>query len=314
MNAHIIGTHAHTAKHIPTQKKCEVLLATVIIARSTSLVFSKIAMGSFSPFNLLALRFIAAFILLGVIFARKLAAVSLRDVLRGVILGVLFTCLLAFELFGLRLTDSGTTSFIENSAMIFVPLLQFVFFRIKPAKTDCIRIVLAIAGIATLTLAGAGGLLKSGSLFLLCAAVFYALAIMATSVFSKESDPFALGVIQVGTIGVLSLILSIFTEQPHLPQNGPEWAMILALAIICSGFGFTLQPVAQRGTTAERAGMMCAISPMSAAILGIIFLGEQISPVKAIGCALIMMSIIAEPLIARLKKHFRSDMVGEEGR
>jgi len=282
MNAHIIGTHAHTAKHIPTQKKCEVLLAAVIIAR--------------------------------VIFARKLAAVSLRNVLRGVILGVLFTCLLAFELFGLRLTDSGKTSFIENSAMIFVPLLQFVFFRKKPAKTDCIRIVLAIAGIATLTLAGAGGLLKSGSLFLLCAAVFYALAIMATSVFSKESDPFALGMIQVGTIGVLSLILSIFTEQPHLPQSGPEWAMILALAIICSGFGFTLQPVAQRGTTAERAGMMCAISPMSAAILGIIFLGEQISPAKAIGCALIMMSIIAEPLIALLKKHFRSDMVREEGR
>lgn len=38
------------------QRKSELLLATAIIARSTSLIFSKMALGTLGPFNLLALR------------------------------------------------------------------------------------------------------------------------------------------------------------------------------------------------------------------------------------------------------------------
>jgi len=300
MSSHAIAHRIPFAGKISSQKKSEFLLASVIIARSTSLIFSKMAMGSFEPFNLLALRFVTAFTLLGIVFCRKLAHIKPKELLFGGILGTMFTALLSLELYGLRLTDSGTTSFIENSAMIFVPVLQLAFFRKKPAKTDCIRIIIALTGLAVLTLAGSGGLLRPGTLYLLGAAFVYASAIMATAVFSRKCDPLMIGIVQVGTVGVLSLILSAFAETPHLPSTGSEWGMILALAIVCSGFGFTLQPVAQRGTTAERAGMMCAISPMSAAMLGIIFLGEQVSAAKATGCALIMISLIAEPLFKRL--------------
>ena len=49
-----------------TQKKAEILLATVIAARATSLLFSKIAMNGMGIFNLLAARFLMAFVLLAV--------------------------------------------------------------------------------------------------------------------------------------------------------------------------------------------------------------------------------------------------------
>ncbi len=285
-----------------TQRKCELLLATAIIARSTSVIFSKMALGSFGPFNLLALRFIAAFILLSLIFAKKIIHIRRKEILYGMILGVLYTGLLTTELFGLRMTDSGTTSFIENSAMIFVPLLQLILFRKKPAGTDYIRLTLAVGGIAVLTLGGTGGLFRGGSLMLIGTALLYASIIIATARFAKECDPLLLGIAEIGTVGVLSLILSIIFESPRLPQTGMEWLMLLALAGICSGVGFTLQPIALRGTTAERAGMMCAISPMSAATLGIIFLQEDFTANKAIGCALILLSLMAEPLIKALRR------------
>ena len=283
-----------------SQRKCELLLAAAIIARSTSLIFSKLALGSFGPFNLLALRFIAAFILLGLIFGKKIIHIRRKEILQGMILGVLYTGLLTTELYGLRMTDSGTTSFIENSAMIFVPLLQLLFFKKKPAGTDYVRLTLAVGGIAVLTLGGSGGLLKGGSLLLICTALFYASIIIATARFSKESDPLMLGISEIGTVGGLTLILSLIFESPRLPQTGAEWLMVLALAGVCSCIGFTLQPIALRGTTAERAGMMCAISPMSAATLGIIFLQEDFTMNKAIGCVLILLSLVAEPVIKAL--------------
>ena len=49
-----------------TQKKAEILLAAVIAARATSLLFSKIAMNGMGIFNLLAARFLMAFVLLAV--------------------------------------------------------------------------------------------------------------------------------------------------------------------------------------------------------------------------------------------------------
>ena len=67
---------------------------------------------------------------------------------------------------------------------------------------------------------------------------------------------------------------------------------MLYLAIICSGFGFTLQPVAQQGTTAERAGALCALSPVAAAVLGALFLGETLTYKGIIGGLLIIASIL----------------------
>lgn len=86
-----------------------------------------------------------------------------------------------------------------------------------------------------------------------------AAGIIATDRFSHHDDPLTVGIVQVGVLGVLALIAACCFETPRLPQTGMEWGMVLALAIVCTGFGFTLQPVAQSHTSAERAGLFCAL-------------------------------------------------------
>ena len=61
-----------------TQKKAEILLAAVIAARATSLLFSKIAMNGMGIFNLLAARFLMAFVLLAVVFFKRLRHIKRR--------------------------------------------------------------------------------------------------------------------------------------------------------------------------------------------------------------------------------------------
>ena len=284
------------------QQKSELLLAGVILARSTSFVLSKSAMNSLTPFNLLSVRFLTAFLFLALIFGKKLIHIQKTELKYGFLLGLLFTVMMGCELTGLRATDSATTSFIENSAMIFVPILQFVFMKKKLKGAEGLRIALAVSGIAFLTLGASGGLLRSGCVYLLGSAVFYASAILVTNIASRKGDPLMIGITQVFTIGFLSLIMSFILEQPRLPQTGSEWSMVLGLAIICSGFGFTLQPVAQRGTTAERAGMMCALSPLSASLQGVILLHDQMSPYKLAGCLMILLSLLVPVLLKSLHK------------
>ena len=51
----------------------ELLLIAVIAARATSFIFSKMILESLAPFNLLAVRFIIAFVLLALIFNNRRA-------------------------------------------------------------------------------------------------------------------------------------------------------------------------------------------------------------------------------------------------
>lgn len=245
-------------------------------------------MNSLQPFNLLAVRFLLAVSILVILFHKKLRTIDRNTFVGGAIMGSIFTLVMTMEMFGFRKTDTATTSFIENSAVAFVPILEGILLRKFPEKRTIISVVLALTGIGFLTLGKSDGLLRPGSLYLLMAALFYAAAIITTGYFSKKYDPLLLGIVQVGTMGVWTLLASLLTEQTRLPQTGAEWAMIGTLAVVGSCFGFTLQPVAQRGTTAEVAGMMCAINPMSASILGALVLHEQMTSSKLLGCLLIM--------------------------
>ena len=80
------------------QKKAQLLMAAVIVSRSVSYLFTKFAMQSMEIFNILGVRFLLAFLILAVIFRRKLRALSGRALLRGAILGGLLFAIMALEL------------------------------------------------------------------------------------------------------------------------------------------------------------------------------------------------------------------------
>lgn len=249
-----------------TQKKAEILLAAVIAARATSLLFSKIAMNGMGIFNLLAARFLMAFVLLAVVFFKRLRHIKRHTLVRGAIMGALFFLMLSTELTGLKSTPSSTVSLLENTAIILVPMAEAVLRHKLPKAATAVSALVAIGGVALLT--GQSGSFTPGMVLAVMAAVLYAAAIITTDRFSHEDDPLTLGIVQVGTLGLLALVSSFVFEAPHLPQSGTQWLMIAGLAVICTGFGFTLQPVAQSHTTAQRAGLFCALSPACATLLG----------------------------------------------
>ena len=248
-----------------SDRRYEVLLAVVIAARATSFMFSKVLLESLGEFDLLAIRFLLAFALLCIAFPKKLR-MDRKTFLGGLAIGAMYFLVLSCELKALQNADSSLVSLLENCAIIFVPVIETVLIRRLPKKITVICTAVAFAGVVCLALQQ--GRLTGSFGWGLMSAVLYAAAIIVTSkVTSGDTDPLSAGIVQLGTMGVL------------------------ALAAVCSSFGFAFQTVAQSRVPAARAGLFCAISPAVAAILGVVVLREHLGIVGVIGLALILFSI-----------------------
>ena len=281
---------------IRSRSRAELLLAGVITARATSYLFSKLIMQSMSMFNMLGIRFLLAFTLLLILFFKRIRKINRKTFAAGAVMGCLYFLVMTAELNGLKRTSSGNVSFLENTAIVIVPLLQAVLLRRFPRWKAVICALLCLIGVGFLTI-GSGMAFGAGEMFCMLAAFLYACAILTTDRLTHGNiDALASGIVQVGMIGALSLTASLLFEAPRLPSGMLEWTGIVMLAVVCSGFGFTLQPVAQSGTTAERAGMFCALNPMVATILGIVFLHEAFTIQSAVGGGLILAGILISEL------------------
>lgn len=273
------------------RKQAELLLAAVILTRSSAYIFSKTGLETLGTFNLLAARFLLGFAVMAIIFWKKLRHASRHDVIGGAVIGAVFTAVMALELTALKTTDTSTVSFLENTAIVFVPLMEAALIRKLPKPASIVSALLALGGVGLLTLRGGAFAFTPGEVCCLGAAVLYAVGIITTDRFSHKCDALLVGIVEVGCIGLLSLILSFAFEQPRIPSGGTEWSCVLVLALVCTGFGFTLQPVAQSHTTSQRAGLMCALNPAFASILGVVFLSESVTVQGVCGAALILLSL-----------------------
>lgn len=110
--------------------------------------------------------------------------------------------------------------------------------------------------------------------------------------FYKETNSFLLGIWQLGFTGLYGVIFTFLFETPSLPGSGAQWGAILGLAIICSAFGFIVQPVAQEYTSPEHTSMLFALEPVFSMIFAYIFLHEKLSLQGAIGAFLIMVGVV----------------------
>lgn len=276
-----------------TEKKAELLLMLVISARATSFMFSKLCLTTMDTFSLLALRFLLAAVLLFVFFHKRICqGVNKKTFLSGILIGALFFSVLTCELIGLKTTDSSTASFLENLAIIIVPLMESAITRKRPEKKTLLSALLALVGVAFLTLSADGLSFSHGELVLLCAAFLYAVSIIVTNRLSRHGDSFVIGFFQVAAIGVLGFFVSLLTGSFTLPSTPAQYGMIGILSIVCTGFGFTLQPVAQSRLSAEKAGTLCALSPLVAGIMGVIFLKEALTLNMLLGDLLILISLV----------------------
>ncbi len=286
-----------------SEKKAERLLALAIALRAVSYLCNKLGLGEMGRFTLLMLRFGGAFLLLVLLFGRKLKGCPKRTFVHGAILGGLYFGMLSCELTGLKTTPSSEASFLENTAIVWVPLITAALQQRRPESKTLISALLALSGVGFLASRNGGGLvLSSGQLVIMLASLLYSSAILATAAFSRQDDPLALGILQAGFCGLYAGVAAFTFEQPALPATALGWGVVLVLVFVCTLLGYTLQPIAQAHTSPETAGLMCALSPLVAMLLGIVFLHEALSIQGMIGALLILSAMLYSKSARHRKK------------
>lgn len=274
-------------------REAEALLTVVIIARATSLLIIKTSLGAFTTFNLMAFRFGIAFFCLIPFVWKHLGKLNQNTLARGGTLGAVFFVIIAIELQGLRMTNSSAAvSFLENTAIVLVPLAEAALHRRAPYRKNLICAALALSGVGFLLLRGGRFALSAGALVCMTSALIYTFYIILIDRFSHQDDPLLLGFLAIGTVGVLSTAASTLFEAPRLPATPREWIGILLLAVVCSSIGTALQPLAQRYIPSERACVFCALNPLSTCVMGWLFLNEWQGASGVIGAVLILSSIV----------------------
>ena len=272
-----------------------ILMAALVIARGTSFMFSKLLLTDMGPLSLLGIRFLLAFIIIFAIFFRYIKKAVKKDpnVIRiSMILGAINFLCMASELIGLQYTTSSTCAFIENSAIVIVPVMEAFLLRRAPSWQIIVCSVLTMGGIALITVGSGFDGFGLGEFLCVIAALTFAIAIIINGRSSRIHDSFTIGLLTVGTMGFMAIIAALVFEPPHLPNTSEQWMMLIMLVLVCTCLGFVLQPVAQSRISIQMAGVMFGLNPLTAAVLGWIFMGEALGTAGVIGGLLIIVGIV----------------------
>ena len=275
------------------QRKADLLLVLVTGFWGTSYFLTDLCMTGMTPMGLNSFRFLIAFAVLALFFWRKMWPISRETLKYGVLVGLALSAVYVFYAYGILYTSITNAGFICALPVVTTPIIEFLVTRRRPNKKLFAALVLCTAGMAMLTL---NEQFKPalGDILCLGVAVFYGVDLVVTdrAVHKPEVDPLQMGVIQLGVVGVVTLILTLVLEKPTLPSTPQIWAAALFLAIFCTGIAFVVQTVQQQYTTASHVGLIFTLEPLFSAIVAFFFAGERLRPVGYAGAALMMLSLV----------------------
>ena len=213
------------------------------------------------------------------------------------LLGTILFASLAAQQIGLLTTTVTNSGFLTGTYVVLVPIIGVVLLREFPHPVVWPAAAVTLAGILLL----AGGRLDrltEGDLWTLACAVLWAFHVIALGRFVRDaSRPFTLAFTQFLVCGLIGVALAPALE-PVSPGLIVAAAPEIAFAgIVSGGIAFTLQAVAQRHTTAPQAAIFMSTEAPFAALFGALLLAERVPAVGLLGCALILVAILAVELV-----------------
>ena len=212
-------------------KKANLILTTCSMAWGTSYIFMKLGIEGLSPLMLMALRTGIAFLILVLIFFKRLLKVNKRLLLYSAITGFLLFTNLTPILYGLNTITASQSGFILSTTVVLVPIIHAVISRRLPEHHVRLGIIIVLIGMVLIN----GGdifAVKPGTLLCMLSAFSYSINIVLNSYFTRQVDPLALGVYQQGFTCLYSIIGRIPNISEHLVGlDLRSWTCSLVLSL-----------------------------------------------------------------------------------
>jgi len=267
-----------------TRRQGIAALVFIAIVWGCSFTVIKQTLAVASPLVLLALRFTAA----SIIVAPWFRGLTRRELIGGIVLGLLFWSGFVLQTVGLEYTTPSRSAFITGLSTPLVPVAYLVVYRRPPSLATLGAVIVTGVGMYLLTRPGgmSAGLNLGDLLTLGCAAVF-ALQIVAVGHYAGVARPTRLLALELGVTGLLSALAAPVFESPRLTLGLP---LVLALAFLSAtaALTFYLQLGAQKVVSPTATAIIFTLESLAAALASWIVLGEVFTPTQWLGGILIL--------------------------
>ena len=251
----------------------------------------KDALDNITPMYIMAARFGISFILMLIIFWKRIKKTNKQDIIAGTVVGIFLFTAFSAQTIGLQYTTAGKQAFLTGTNVVIVPFLVWILHKKSPDRYTVIAAFLSLIGIGLLTVQGSLSVNVGGLLTLLCALLFAA-HIVSVGYYTEKTDPFILATIQLGAAAVFSVISAlIFESAPTSLNLGSVWA-VCYLGIFSTMVAFLIQNVAQKYTYSTHAAVILCTESVFGSIFAVIFLGDRFTVEMILGCLLIFAAIL----------------------
>ncbi|MBZ2175806.1 DMT family transporter [Schnuerera sp. xch1] len=269
----------------------DVSLLLVAMIWGSGFVVTKNSLDHITPYFLMTYRFMIAFILMGIVFFKKLKKSTREDWKAGAIIGTFLFIAFATQTVGLNYTTAGKQAFITATNVVMVPFIYWAISKKKPDMYEIVAVFLCIIGVGILSLDDNLDFGYGEFLTFICA-IFFALHIASIGYFSNEHDPIILSVIQILVAGILSTMFALLFEPGGAGLNNQSLFSVLYLAVFSTLTAFLIQNVAQKYTTSTHAAIILSFESVFGGLFSIIFLKEVLTIRFLVGCISILIAVL----------------------
>lgn len=205
---------------------------------------------------------------------------------------------------GINYTTAGKAGFITSIYAVLVPLLSIlVGKKVRPIIFLCALI--SAAGLYLINMQGHVMHFGIGDLWCLVSSLLFAIHILVIDYFSPKCQSIILSCLQFIISGILGIICMFLFETPRLSAMLNAYLPYLYGGVMSTGVAYTLQIIAQKEGNASTISLILCLESVFAALFGALLLGERMSFINIVGCALIFSAVVLAtlPIERRLKSH-----------
>ncbi|HET6893724.1 MAG TPA: EamA family transporter [Pyrinomonadaceae bacterium] len=273
-------------------------------------MFIKIGLNDLPPLSFAAIRFVIAAAILWVIvlFRRLKVPRSRKKLLLLASTGVLgFTVNYGLIFWGEQYISSGLAALLQSTIPAFGLLLAHLHLpaeRMTPAKV--VGVVLGVLGVAVIfsnQLSLAGPRAFAGSVAIVISAAGAAYSNVLIKAYGEKIEPTIIAATQM-SFGLIPILLVglIWEGNPlNFRWTGRALVSLLYLAIVGSVIAFILYYWLVQHMDVTKSMLIALVTPVTAVVLGMIVLGEQLDW-RTLAGGVLVLSGIALVVIRRQKK------------
>lgn len=289
------------ADALPAGDKLPMLAAAATgVQVGAALVATRFVVDDAGPISLALLRYIIGFLCLlpFVLLAGRAARIGRRDLLPIAVIGIIqFGGVVAVLNFGLKYIPAGRAALIFATFPLITMLLAAALGheRLTLAKTAGVLLTIGGVGLALGDKAfdrGGAGHAWIGELAVFVSAFCGALSSVLYRPYLRRYPALPVGALamlaSVGFLALLAVGEGFYAELPRLSAGG--WAAVLFIGI-SSGVFFYLWLWALERMTATKVTVFLAFSPITAAGLGALLLGEPLTLLLLLALACVVLGL-----------------------